>query len=114
MESVRELDSLEDANMALAGGELLAGFVNLLVLVGKAALELEIGISMIPHIQGYISARLTGVAEQNGFVIARIAAKELCPHALAAVGRLKRVSMLRWDDELPKRIDHDGKARGQR
>ena len=52
IESAGRLDLLEGADVPLAGGESFAVLVNLLVLVGKAALEFKIGILIIPHVDG--------------------------------------------------------------
>ena len=99
-------EPFEDANLPFGAREPLTFPVDLLVIVGKAILETQIGIHIFPHVDGQIPARLRVVFDENCFTIGGIATKEMGPDAIAAVSKLKIRETILCDCKFPENVDH--------
>src|SRR5437868_1484412 len=103
-EELRE--PVKDADLAFAVCEPLALFIDCLVVVSKTILEAEIGIFIIPHVNGQIASGLCVVFKKDRFAIGRIAPEETSPRTIAAVFALKGCKMRMGDGEFPENIDY--------
>jgi hypothetical protein len=75
-------ERFKDADEVLAEREPFAVLVDFVIVGGKAIFEAEVSISIFPHVDGEIPARLLGIANENGLPIGAIAAEKLRPDSI--------------------------------
>ena len=96
----------ENSYQALALGELLALLVDGRVLGFESLFEEEEILVRVPPVNGQVSTRAIGVAQQLGSVVCGAAAEQLRPKTFAVVEDFEVLLTPLADVELPNDVDH--------